>query len=217
MNNDIAIADVVPFSTVDYPERLSAVIFCQGCTLKCCYCYNSHLCSIKTPCKISWNEVTSFLTSRINLLDGVVFSGGEPLIHKSLCEAIIEVKKMGFNVGLHTAGVFSKRLFRILPNLDWIGLDVKCFWKDYPLITKVDVGQQVKESLQLILNSNVNYEIRTTLDDFLLKSNYIVKLAEYLSSLGVKYYTIQKQRNRNNDIIINEEFMKKLFIRFTIR
>ncbi|MBI2095985.1 MAG: anaerobic ribonucleoside-triphosphate reductase activating protein [Candidatus Omnitrophica bacterium] len=97
-------------TTIDFPDRLSAVIFCQGCPWRCPYCQNPGLISSTGAGRLSWAEVVAFLERRRGLLEAVVFSGGEPTLQAGLATAAAEVKAMGFLVGLHTAGPYPRRL-----------------------------------------------------------------------------------------------------------
>ncbi|MCU7809345.1 MAG: anaerobic ribonucleoside-triphosphate reductase activating protein, partial [Candidatus Thiodiazotropha sp. (ex Semelilucina semeliformis)] len=98
----LKVGGLVPMTTVDYPGCLSAVIFCQGCPLRCRYCHNSDLLPREAEATIPWREILDFLKRRQGLLDAVVFSGGEPTQQRALPDAIAEVSAMGFKIGLHT-------------------------------------------------------------------------------------------------------------------
>jgi len=102
----LKIGGVIPFTTIDYPGHLAAVLFCQGCPWRCGYCHNQELLDETAPAKFSWDEVLAFLERRRELLDAVVFSGGEPTMQPGLLQAIGTVKSMGFLAGLHTGGAF---------------------------------------------------------------------------------------------------------------
>ena len=109
----VIIGGVEPFTTVDFPGRLAAVLFCLGCPLRCPYCHNPELQDFKGKPFISWEQFIEFLDSRKKLLDGIVFSGGEPLAQPDLYESMKTVKEMGFAVGLHTSGVNAAGNFAI--------------------------------------------------------------------------------------------------------
>ena len=91
------IGGLIPLTTIDFPEHLSAVIFCQGCSWRCGYCHNPHLIPRNVETDISWHDIQRFLKKRQNFLDGVVFSGGEPLLQRQLPEMVSEVVDMGFS------------------------------------------------------------------------------------------------------------------------
>jgi pyruvate formate lyase activating enzyme len=188
------IGGMTPFTTIDFPDHLAAVVFLQGCAWRCTYCHNPHLLAVDEAGD-DWDMLQKFLKTRQGFLDGVVFSGGEPLLQSGLTDAIAVVKDMGFKVALHTAGGNPQRLKKILPMLDWVGFDVKTAFADYAQLTGVEgSGDKVLQSLKLLLNSGVNYEIRTTVDPDFFTNNTVLELAETLASLGVKNYALQECR-----------------------
>ena len=121
----IRVAGMTPLTTIDFPGRLAAVLFLQGCPWRCSYCHNPELLPARGAGGLDWDAVQDFLGRRRGLLDGVVFSGGEPTSQARLPDAIARVKAIGFQVGLHTGGMYPARLQRLLPLLDWVGLDIK--------------------------------------------------------------------------------------------
>ena len=129
---NLAIAGLVPLSAVDWPGRLVATVFCQGCPLRCPYCQNSSILDPTVPGAVPWGDVEDLLSRRRGLLDGVVFTGGEALRQEAVLDAMARVKAEGFMVGLHTAGVYPRRLEAALGHVDWVGLDIKALPGDYP-------------------------------------------------------------------------------------
>jgi len=189
MTAKILISGFLPTTTIDYPDNISAVIFCKGCAWKCRYCHNRHLLKSKN---IEWSDIKVVLEKRKDLLDAVVFSGGEATEQKYLIDCMKEVKAMGFKVGLHTNGTNPKKLIDILKYVDWVGIDIKSLKKDYPKTTGVEKsGDKAFESLDIILNSGVDYEVRTTVHSDLITAKQLEKLAKQLSEKGVKKYAIQ--------------------------
>ena len=122
---ELRIGGLTPFTSIDFPGRLSAVIFVQGCPLRCGYCHNPHLQQRKSASEMRWTPLLEWLHKRTGLLDGVVFSGGEPTVDPMLKEAIMQVRALGFSIGLHSAGTHPRRMREVLPHIDWIGLDIK--------------------------------------------------------------------------------------------
>jgi pyruvate formate lyase activating enzyme len=158
----LRVGGLTPLSASDFPDRLAAVVFCQGCAWRCRYCHNPHLLSKRGNGEIQWPQITSFLEKRRGLLDAVVFSGGEPTLQASLPAAMQEVKAMGYRVGLHTAGIVPKRLERVLPLVDWVSMDLKSSWEDHSRVTGVaGSAARASESRDLILASGVAYEFHT--------------------------------------------------------
>jgi len=149
-------------SATDYPGKLAAVVFCQGCAWRCGYCHNPELQDARAGAAIAWTEVLAFLERRRGLLDAVVFSGGEPTQQRGLAQAMVDVKAMGFLVGLHTAGIVPWRLEKVLPLVDWVAMDVKGRFDEHERVTGVrGSAGRAKQSRDLILKSGVACELHT--------------------------------------------------------
>ena len=191
------VGGLTPLSTTDWPGMLAAVVFCQGCPWRCGYCHNPDLIPPRGENEIPWEDVMAFLRRRQGLLDGVVFSGGEPTLQAGLVSAIREVRALGFKVGLHTGGMIPQRLAAVLPLVDWVGMDVKAPFADYPRTTGVaGSGGRALEGLQYLIASGVEHEIRTTVHPVLLSDADIVRLGHDLAGRGVRNYVIQTFRRQ---------------------
>lgn len=187
----------VPFTATDYPGKLAAVVFCQGCPWRCPYCHNPHLLPRRGGSGPTWREIAAFLYRRAGLLDAVVFGGGEPTIQPGLLDAVKEAKDLGFALGLHTAGIHPARLERLLPWLDWVGFDVKAPFEAYGAVTRVPGrGVRAGASLRLLLASGAAHEVRTTVHPALLSEADLLKLARSLAEMGVRHYALQAFRSR---------------------
>ena len=197
VENDVAVnvGGITPFTTIDFPGKLAAVIFCQGCPWRCRYCHNRHLLPPDETARYSWRDILDWLETRQGLLDGVVLSGGEPLLQKQLPEAIDQLHRQGFEVALHTSGVYPERLRKVLPLVEWIGLDVKAPFDEYEGITGGGNGDRVRESLRLILESGKSHELRCTLDPQFFTVRRAEKMATQLAELGVGQLVIQACRD----------------------
>lgn len=192
---DLRIGGLARLSTCDWPGELVATVFCQGCPWDCFYCHNPHLLPVKGEGELSWPEVEDFLDTRRGLLDGVVFSGGEPTLQAALPAAIRTVRAKGFRIGLHTGGPFPDRLAAVLPLVDWVGFDVKAPFDRYETITGVSgSGEKARRSLGYLLESVVAYDVRTTVDPKLLDGAAMDRLRSELSSLGVRHHRVQACR-----------------------
>jgi pyruvate formate lyase activating enzyme len=178
----LAVGGLVPFTTIDFPGRLAAVVFCQGCPWRCTYCHNPHLLP-RGAGTLPWADVLDWLASRRGLLDGVVFSGGEPLLQRNLPAALAEVRALGFATALHTAGAYPERLAAVLPLLDWAGFDVKAPFADYAPIVGCDGGRAARQSLELLLASGLPHEIRCTVPPQLDEAA-LGRLCAELAALG---------------------------------
>ena len=133
--HELNIAGVTAFSTVDWPDMMTTTVFLQGCPWNCFYCHNPALIDPRADGTVSWSDVTDILCDRIGFIDGVVFSGGEPTLQQALLPAMEMVHALGFKVGLHSAGAYPGLLARVLPHVDWIGLDIKALPDDYATVT----------------------------------------------------------------------------------
>jgi len=189
---EIEVSGLVPFTTVDFPGRLAAVVFCQGCAWRCGYCHNAHLRDF-SPGTLAWHEVKDFLLARQGLLEAVVFSGGEPLAQPALARAMGEVRNLGFMVGLHTAGSNVQRLRQVLPLVDWVGLDIKAPAVRYREITGARGARAVYRCLAALIAAGVPYEVRTTVDARLGSAD-LDAIREELHAAGAAGWRLQACR-----------------------
>ncbi len=188
------IGGITSLTTIDFPGHLAAVVFCQGCAWRCPCCHNPHLLPFSANSG-DWRQLQAFLEPRRGLLDGVVFSGGEPLFQSGLIEVIKNVRAMGFKIALHTAGIHPGRFKKMLPYLDWVGLDIKTLFEHYPQITGVaNSGARARASLALLLESGIAYEVRTTADPDFLNRTILLVLSQALANAGVTHYVLQECR-----------------------
>ncbi len=193
------IGGFIPTSTIDFPGRLAAVIFTQGCPWRCHYCHNPDLALGQAESPHDWDGIKKMLEQRKSLLDGVVISGGEPLIQKGLVDVLQEIKEMGFESALHTGGAMVHRFSEALPHLDWVGYDIKAEQLAYASITQVEgSGESAFAGLEKLLASGVEYEVRTTVHWSLMSREDLMSLSETLADLGVKNYVVQIARDGGN-------------------
>ena len=153
---------------VDYPGKLAATVFTGGCNLRCPFCHNALLVTRldETP-ELGEEAVLSFLATRTKLLDGVVLSGGEPLLQPDAADFLRKIRQMGFAVKLDTNGFFPDRLSAILEEglVDYVAMDIKNAPEKYPItcgIPGLDTAP-VAESVKLLRQRGVDFEFRTTL------------------------------------------------------
>lgn len=194
----LQIGGITPFTTIDFPGKLAAVIFCQGCPWRCRYCHNRHLLPAGERGKYRWEKVLDWLETRKGLLEGVVFSGGEPLLQKALPDAINQLHDLGFVVALHTSGVYPDRLRGILTSIDWVGLDIKAPFDEYGTITGGGDGERTRESLRILLESGKPHELRCTLDPEYFTVGRAEKMAQQLTGMGVERLVLQICRDEEH-------------------
>ncbi len=206
--SSIKIGGIERFSIVDFPNRMAAVVFMQGCPWRCPFCHNSHLQNVNAETDIAWHKFIDFLKQRKGVLDAVVFSGGEPLVQAGLIDAVNEVKGLGYQIGLHTGGYLPARFREVLPLVDWVGFDIKAPLEAEPY-KKITGGiadvEKVCESLQALCDSGKSFECRTTCDPRFLSVQDIYTIADSLKSKGVKEYYLQKYRKVPSDTDTTEE------------
>lgn len=191
-----------PFSTVDYPGAIAAVIFLQGCPLRCFYCHNRQLLDPAATSSHDWAEIEAKLRARRGLLDAVVFSGGEPLSQAALIPAMARASEFGFRIGLHTSGIFPARFAQALALADWVGFDVKTGFADYEAVTGVaQSGARASKSLDLLLRSGVDHEIRTTASPRHHTIAALSALARDLRARGVRRFALQEERSTTVDAV----------------
>jgi len=195
----LEVGGFTPLSTTDWPDRLVAVVFVQGCPWRCHYCHNADLQPRSGAPQGAWVQALDLLRRRQGLLDGVVFSGGEPTLDPSLPQAMSAVRALGFQVGLHTAGIYPDRLQAVLPLVDWVGFDLKAAWADYERVTAVPrSGVAVQDSLNRVMTEvrarGIGCEIRTTWHPALHDDRAMGDLGAQLAACGVREWVWQTCR-----------------------
>jgi pyruvate formate lyase activating enzyme len=195
-------------SLIDYPPYTSSVIFLGGCNFRCGFCHNPEL--VLQPDKgntIKVEEVLEHLKNKRNWIEGVCITGGEPTIYPDLYKFMYELKKQGFLVKLDTNGTNPIILDYLIHNrlVDYIAMDIKAPLEKYEKITGVRADKEaVKQSVEIIKNSGIDYEFRTTAVPGLLGKEDFLRIAEWLK--GSKRYCIQQFRN--NKGLIDKELEK---------
>jgi pyruvate formate lyase activating enzyme len=179
------ICNITPFTLLDYPNKSACILWYAGCNMRCLYCYNPEIVLGKGA--ITFSETISFLKKRKGLLDAVVFSGGECLIHKNIVKQIKEVKALGFLIKIDTNGSNSKVVKQLLDNnlIDYVALDFKALKPSYNAITKSNLFDEFESSFELLLASTIPFEIRTTYHSELISD---VELNEMIHFLEYKEY-----------------------------
>jgi len=203
------IGGLLKFSLIDYPAKIAAVIFTQGCNYRCPYCHNSELVlpELFNP-SLNEDEVFAFLKKRQDRLEGVVITGGEPTIHNDLPVFLKKVKEMDYSVKLDTNGSNPEMLKELIDGklVDYIAMDIKAPLDKYKIVAGIDNCEEtVKESIEMIISSGIDHEFRTTLAKSLINEDDIKEMAEMVS--GCKQYRLQKFVARDTNL--NEAFRKE--------
>lgn len=193
----LQIAGLVPLSTTDWPDHLTATVYLQGCPWRCPYCHNCDLIDPRTPGQVPWREVEALLERRGGLLDGVVFSGGEATRQAGLADALTRVRRAGFATGLHTAGAYPRRLAALLPLLDWVGLDLKALPAHYPAVAGPGArGQAAWDCLDLLVAAGLDHEVRTTVYPGSVAAADALAVARAAAARGARRFALQEARTR---------------------
>ncbi len=193
---------------LDFPQKTACTVFCGGCNLRCPFCHNGSLVKKPTENPNAQRDVLEYLEKRKGILDGVCITGGEPLLQPDLKDFILKVKELGFLVKLDTNGALPKRLKDIIPYIDYVAMDVKSSFKNYQKATGSDMDTSVfKESIEIIKNSSVEHEFRTTVVKGIHTKEDITEIAKYLK--GEKNYFLQGFVDSGNLIDYGEAFTKQ--------
>ena len=179
-NVNTPIYSITPFTLLDYAHKSACILWFAGCNMRCLYCYNPEIVLGKGT--ISFEKALTFLHSRKNLLDAVVFSGGECLLHKNSVQLITKVKKMGFLVKIDTNGSRPEMLEQLLKNqlIDYVALDFKAMPADFEKITQSNLFLPFEKSLRLLIERRFPFEVRTTVHSDLIDKNQMKAMIQYL-------------------------------------
>lgn len=192
-NRSFPIYALTPFTMLDFPGKTACVVWFVGCNMRCSYCHNPQI--VKGKGCVSVEDVLTFLTGRIGLLDGVVISGGEASIHRVLSDFVSQVKHLGFALKLDTNGLRPEVIANFLRQacLDIIALDYKAPPEKFKKVTGVDRYAVFSEALDMLCRQKaVALEVRTTVHTDLINEidiNFIIDDLDRRGYQGI--YAIQ--------------------------
>jgi len=182
------------FSLIDYPGKISAIIFTQGCNFRCPYCHNPELVEpVLFQRAMSSKKIFSFLEKRKGKIDAVVVTGGEPTLQKDLLNFIRKIKNMGYLVKLDTNGSNPNIIENMIDKklVDYIAMDIKAPLQKYEEIVRAEIDtKKIEKSINLIMESGIDYEFRTTLIKSLLSTEDVLNIGKTIQ--GAKRYILQK-------------------------
>ncbi len=186
------IGGLIKFTLIDYPGRVAAVVFTQGCNFRCRYCHNPelvypHLLQESMP----EQEVMDFL-HRQGTLEGVVITGGEPTLHDDLLRFMADIKALGYLIKLDTNGTRPGVLEEAIKQhlVDYIAMDLKAPLEKYSLITGVEFDPKtLQRSMDIIRACGLEYEFRTTYDKEVLNDADIQAISD---SVQGQHYRVQE-------------------------
>ena len=179
-------------SLVDFDGYISCTLFTSGCNYRCPFCHNSPL--IKEQPSLNMEEILNYLSVRKKMLDAVVITGGEPTLHKELPSVLKQIKDLGYIIKLDTNGTNPKMLKELIDKklIDYVAMDIKASSNCYSLVTGVinPFLDNIKESINILKTSNINFEFRTTLVKEFHSLDSINEMKELVS--GSKKLYLQK-------------------------
>ena len=188
------ISGIQKTSLLDYPDKISDIVFTQGCNFRCGYCHNPGLLPVNSKKDIySVDVFFEFLKNRVGKLDGVVITGGEATLQKDLIPFMQEVKNLGFLIKLDTNGYRPDVVQDVINQglVDYFAMDIKAPLDKYSFVTNVDIyTDKIVKSIDLIMKSNIPYEFRTTVMKSQLTYEDFEKIDELIK--GADRYYLQK-------------------------
>lgn len=194
------ICGIQKVTLLDFPGYVACTIFLGGCNFDCPYCHNSSLIrSNKAAEIITKEELYEYLKRRKGILDGIAITGGEPLIHSEIIDLIKNIKALGYKVKLDTNGSKPETLKYLISEglIDYVAMDIKNTLKKYPLtIGCLTDLSKIEESIKLLINSNIEYEFRTTIVKEYHEPNDFHKIGEMIK--GAKRYFLQSYKYQDS-------------------
>ena len=184
-------------SLIDYPGKISAVLFTGGCNLRCRYCHNPDLAGNWQEMALSSNEETiDLLKKRKNIIDGVTISGGEPTLSKNLFSFVEKIKELQLAVKLDSNGLQPDVLRDLVGGrlIDYAAIDIKTSPEKYRILTNSDVDfGRIAESINILRNGGIDYEVRTTCVPVYVTMADLVSIRDSIGRVK-SYYLQQFQR-----------------------
>ena len=160
------IVGIQKLTLLDYPGKVACTVFLDGCNFRCPFCHNAELLRPDIEPVMTAEALLAFLRKRRGVLDGVCITGGEPTIHPELPQLLRDVKSLGYPVKLDTNGYRPQSLSALLEEglVDYVAMDLKNSPGGYGAavgLTSPDMSR-VGESIRLLLDSGIDFELRTT-------------------------------------------------------
>ena len=201
-------------SLIDYPNKISSVLYTPGCNLRCPFCHNWRIVLDPKPPFLQEIEAIKILESRKKYIDAVVITGGEPTMHKDLPDFIIKLKKKGFQIKLDTNGFYPEVLRACLPFVDYVALDIKTTLNKYfDLGAKSTIG--LLHTINMLKTGKIPHEFRTTIVPELITTKDIPQIGELLvggSNLVLQQYNSEDTLDKDYEKIepYSAEEIKKI-------
>ena len=193
------IYEITKNTFTDWPGNLCCVVWFAKCPLRCQYCYNTSV--VEGSGKLSEVDLFKFLNKRVNLLDGVVLSGGECTSYSNFYDLCKQIKDLGFKIKIDTSGVNPEIIKKVVNDelVDYIALDFKALPEKYKIITNRNLFSNFESTLRFLIEAQFDFEVRTTVHFDLLNEYDISKMSSELYNLGYRgVYYLQKFLNVEN-------------------
>ena len=201
-------------SLIDYPGKICSIVFTVGCNFRCPFCHNSELVipeQIKTLADIKEEEVLNYLKDKHKFIDAVEITGGEPTLHKDLIDFIRKLKAMDYLVKLDSNGTHPEIIKKVINEglIDYYAMDIKAplnfesYNKVVGGVLTEEMFDKIKETIKIVMGSNIMYEFRTTAIKGLHTKGDIIQICKDI--IGAKRYVIQKYNPEN---VLDEKKME---------
>ena len=223
----IGMVDLKETTLIDYPGKIAATVFTQGCNFNCAYCHNRMLIGTSIEDIINLSEFRKFIHKRKNFLEGIVFTGGEPLLYSELDKVFKIIKDENLDIKLDTNGSQPDKLKRLISEglIDYIAMDVKSDFDNYESVIGKKINlSKIKNSIEFISTSGIDYEFRTTVIPEVTTIKTVKTILEDILPEDVKKYALQRYQTVEGYIQIEhtkedwqeyiDEFGKYDFVEF---
>ncbi len=190
------IYSITPFTLLDYPGKAACILWFAGCNMRCPYCYNPEI--VLGKGQLAIDDALRFTRSRQGLLEGVVLSGGECTLHPGIFPLLEGVKRQGFLAKVDTNGSRPAVLAELVDRglVDHVALDFKAMPTRYRAVTRSGLFPGFAESLSLLIDKGVSFEVRTTVHSALIDASALADMSSYLQHAGYRgHYYVQHAVN----------------------
>ena len=193
----IKFGGIQKLTLLDYPGQVACTLFTVGCNMKCPFCHNKDL--VFVPENLNYlnpDDVLDFLNKRQGIIDAVCITGGEPLLQEGLLDFLRQVKELNYKVKVDTNGLFPERLKEFIDSglVDYIAMDIKNTFEKYALTIGLNESEQliktIKKSIKYLLDSDIDYEFRTTIVKEYHTKEDLIEIAKYIKD--AKNYYLQQ-------------------------
>lgn len=189
-------------SLIDYPGHITATVFTGGCNMLCPFCHNRKLVFNEDGEDISLNSFFEFLHKRKNTLEAVCITGGEPTLQKDLIDFLFRLREFDLKIKLDTNGLMPNILYNVINNnlVDYVAMDIKNCKEKYPETAGISKDRvvDIDKSTNILMNSNINYEFRTTVVKEFHNLDDLISISKWIK--GAKYYFLQQYKKSDQQL-----------------